>query len=94
MSRITAPVGEVTTPITRGRNGSLRFLALVEQPLGGERLSPPLEKRHQGALAGKLQPLDHELIFGAAGVGGDLAGGDHLGAVLGRNARPSHCRAR
>ena len=40
MSRITAPVGEVTTPITRGRNGSLRLRAGVEQPFGGERLAP------------------------------------------------------
>jgi hypothetical protein len=51
MSRITAPVGEVTTPITRGRNGSLPLLALVEQPLGGQRPPPLVEQRHQRALA-------------------------------------------
>jgi hypothetical protein len=32
MSRITAPVGEVTTPITRGRNGSARFLLSSNRP--------------------------------------------------------------
>ena len=66
MSRITAPVGEVTTPITRGRNGSLRLRAGVEQPFGGERLAPLLEQRQQRALARKLHPLDDDLIFGAA----------------------------
>jgi hypothetical protein len=85
MSRITAPVGEVTTPMTRGRNGSGR-LRSVEQPLGGEPRAL-LEQRQQRALAGQLQPLDDDLVFRAAGIGGELAGGDHLEPVLGRNAR-------
>ena len=50
MSRITAPVGEVTTPITRGRNGSARFLRLVEQAFGGQRPAALVEQRHQRAL--------------------------------------------
>ena len=29
---MTAPVGEVTTPITRGRNGSRRFFASSNSP--------------------------------------------------------------
>ncbi|MCP2081383.1 UNVERIFIED_ORG: hypothetical protein J2W74_002569 [Methylorubrum zatmanii] len=32
MSRITAPVGEVTTPITRGRNGIGRFRSVSNSP--------------------------------------------------------------
>lgn len=32
MSRSTAPVGEVTTPIRRGRNGSARFRASSKSP--------------------------------------------------------------
>ena len=96
MSRITAPVGEVTTPITRGRNGSLRLRAGIEQPFGGERLAAPFEQRHQRALARQLHPVDDDLIFRAARIGGELAGRDDLGAVLGpegersRAAPPDH----
>jgi hypothetical protein len=32
MSRITAPVGEVTTPLTPGRKGSRRLRALSNSP--------------------------------------------------------------
>ena len=101
MSRITAPVGEVTTPITRGRNGSVRLRAGVEQPFGGERLAALFEQRQQRALARQLHPLDDDLVFRAAGIGGQLAGRDHLDAVLGpegkrrRAARarsPRRCR--
>ena len=37
MSRITAPVGEVTTPITRGRNGSGRLRAAANSPSASSR---------------------------------------------------------
>ena len=83
MSRITAPVGEVTTPITRGRNGSLRLRAGVEQPFGGERLAALFEQGQQRALARQLHPLDDDLVFRAPGIGGELAGRDDLGAVFG-----------
>jgi hypothetical protein len=32
MSRITAPVGDVTTPITAGRNGSARLRSSPNRP--------------------------------------------------------------
>ena len=51
MSRITAPVGEVTTPMTRGRKGSVFLRACVEQALGGEHLLALFEQRHQRADA-------------------------------------------
>ena len=82
MSRITAPVGEVTTPMTRGRNGSLRLRAGIEQPFGGERLAAALEQRQQRALARELHPLDDDLVFRSAGIGRQLAGRDHLRAVF------------
>ena len=64
---MTAPVGEVTTPMTRGRNGSWRLLAGVEQPFGGERLAAALvEQRHQRALARQFHPVDDDLVFGSA----------------------------
>ena len=38
MSRITAPVGEVTTPITPGRNGSGRLRSAENRPSASSRL--------------------------------------------------------
>ena len=37
-----------------GRNGQLALARGVEQPLGGERLAPRLEQRHQRADARRL----------------------------------------
>ena len=93
MSRITAPVGEVTTPISRGANGSRRFRLSVEQPLGRERLPPFVEQRHQRALPGQLEPLDDDLVARAGGIGGELAGRDHLDPVLGLEAERSRLAA-
>ena len=54
MSRITAPVGEVTTPITPA--GTAELLARgVEQAFGGELLLALLQQLHQRAEAGQLQ---------------------------------------
>ena len=101
MSRITAPVGEVTTPIDSRQERQLALALRVEQPFGGERLAALLEQRHQRALAGQLHPLDDDLVFGAARIGGELAGRDDLGAVLGpererrragRARSPRRCR--
>ena len=68
----------------------------VEQPLGGERLAALVEQRHQRALPGQLEPLDDDLVARAGGIGGELAGRDHLDPVLGleaerrRLAAPDH----
>ena len=65
-----------------------RPLALgVEQALGGERPAALVEQRHQRALPGQLQPLDHDLVARAARIGGELAGRDHLDPVLGPEAQ-------
>jgi hypothetical protein len=55
MSRITAPVGEVTTPITSGSQGSKLLARRVEQAFGGELALALLQQRHQRADAGRLQ---------------------------------------
>ena len=55
---MTAPVGEVTTPITSGRYGSGCLRAAIEQALGGEFLLALLQQRHQRADAGRLDALD------------------------------------
>ena len=87
---MTAPVGDVTTPITRGRNGSLRLRAASNSPFGGQRLASLFEQGEQRALARQLHPLDDDLIFRPARVGGELAGRDDLGAIF----RPERERSR
>ena len=82
MSRITAPVGEVTTPIDVGQIGQELLARLVEQPFGGELALALLQQRHQGADAGGLQRLDDDLVVRTAGIGGEPPGGDHLEPVL------------
>jgi hypothetical protein len=52
MSRITAPVGEVTTPITCGKKGSLRLRSESNSPSAASAFRRRLEQRHQSALAG------------------------------------------
>ena len=83
MSRITAPVGEVTTPITSRQERQQLLARLVEQAFGGELLLALLEQRHQRADAGGLQRLDHDLVVRAAGIGGEPAGDDDLQPLLG-----------
>ena len=69
---------------------------LIEQPFGGELLLALLQQHHQRAEACGLQRLDHDLVIGAAGIGGDLAGDDDLEPVLGldphaaEHALPDH----
>jgi hypothetical protein len=64
---------------------------LIEQPLRGELAAALVEQRHQRALPGQLQPIDDDLIFGAARIGGELAGRDDFDAVLRPEAE--HLRA-
>ena len=59
---MTAPVGEVTTPIDGGQERQKLLARLVEQALGGELLLALLQQRHQRAEARRLQRLDHDLV--------------------------------
>ncbi len=96
MSRMTAPVGEVTTPMTSGQKRQLLLALLGEESFGGETLLALLEQLEQGADPGELHRLDDELVFRAAGKGGEAPGADHLHPVLGldlkaqRGAAPAH----
>ena len=87
MSRITAPVGEVTRPITSGRKGKRPLALGREQALGRELPAALVEQRHQRADAGRRQAIDDQLIARAARIGGDPAGRDHLEPVLGQARR-------
>ena len=82
MSRITAPVGEVTMPIDARQERQRALARLVEQALGGELLLALLQQRHQRADAGRLQRVDDDLVLGRAGIGRDAAGGDDLQPFL------------
>jgi len=68
---MTAPVGEVTTPIR------------VEQALGGELLLALLDERHERAEPRWLERLDHDLVFRAAGIGRQPAGDEDFEPFLG-----------
>ena len=83
MSRITAPVGEVMTPITSGRNGSFFLRAGVEQAFGGELLLALLQHRHERAEAGQFDLLDDDLIARRARIGGHATCADHFQTLLG-----------
>ena len=93
---MTAPVGEVMTPITVGQIRQELLARLVEQSLGGEFLLALFQQRHQRAEAGRLQRLDDDLILRAAGIGGQPAGDDHFETGLEleldprRGAAPDH----
>ena len=90
MSRITDPVGEVTTPMVRGMNGRLPLAAGIEQAFGLQPALAFFQQRHQRAGAGRLEIVDDDLVVGFAGIGGELAGGDHLHPFLGAEFQPAH----
>ena len=90
---MTAPVGEVTTPTTRGKNGALALARGVEQPLRGELLAPRLEQRHQRADSGEFERLDHDLVARLAGEGGQSPGRDDLEPLLGLDPHAAQGRA-
>ena len=77
----------MTTPITRGSTGNGCLRIGVEQALGGQPHAQHLDPRQQRAGAGIFHPLDDHLVRRPFAVSGDAAGGDHLDAVLGRQAK-------
>ena len=89
MSRITAPDGEVITPITAGQVGQRPLAGGVEQALGRERLLAHLEHRHQRADPGRRDLLDDELVLRRGREGGEPAGGDDLHPLLRRHGEPA-----
>ena len=83
MSRMTAPVGEVTTPTILRQERRLALARGVEQPLLGEFPAPRLEERHQRADPGELERFDHDLVGRLAGEGGQSPGRDDFEPLLG-----------
>jgi hypothetical protein len=74
MSRMTAPVGDVTTPMTRGMNGRSCLRVGFEKAFGGELALALFQQRHQRAGAGRFEIVDDDLVFRRARIGGQLAG--------------------
>ena len=72
----------------RARQEGQRLLALGrEQSFARQRRLELFQQRHQRAFARQLHPVDHDLIFGSPGIGGELARGDHLHPVLRREGQ-------
>ena len=82
MSRITAPVGEVTIPIRRGSRGIARLRAGFKQALRRQFLLELLERELQRAVALRLQRFHQKLVFAARFVNVDAAARQHRHAVL------------
>ncbi len=67
-----------------------------EEPLRGETLSAVLQQLEQRADSRQLDRIDDELVFRAAGIGGEPSGGDDLHPILGldrqthRRGAPAH----
>ena len=59
---------------------------LIKQALGCELLFALLEKLHQGADAGRLQPVDDDLIAGTTRIGRQATSDDDLEPLLGLDA--------
>ena len=96
MSRITAPVGEVMTPITAGRYGNSCLRASSNSPSAVKRRLALFQQRHQRAETRRLERLHDDLILRAAGIGRHAAGDDDFEAGLeleldaGGGAAPDH----
>ena len=66
-----------------GHEGQRPLALGGEQAFGFELAAAFVEQRHQRAGAGRLDLLDHDLVFRRARIGGQLAGGDDLQPFLG-----------
>ncbi len=77
---MTAPVGEVMTPITAGRYGSSCLRASSNSPSAVMPALALFEQRHERAEAGRLERLHDDLILRAARIGGDPPGDHHFEA--------------
>ncbi len=71
-----------------GQEGQRFLVRRVEQAFGGERLAALLQHRHEGAEAGELDLLDHDLVARRAGIGGEAAGADDFEPGLRLDLQP------
>ena len=83
MSRIAAPVGDVTTPMQRGSTGSGFLRASSNRPSSWSRFLQLLEGQLQRAEADRLDVADVNLILAARFVDAERAAHGDVQAVLG-----------
>ena len=79
---MTAPVGEVTTPTTLGRNGTLRLRAASNSPSSASFLRRASRSAISAPEARELELLDDDLVARLAGEGRQLARRDDLEPLL------------
>ena len=78
-SRRAAASLPVTSPIRRGKRGSGRLRAGVEEPFGGQRLLQPLDR---GQVRAEPEPLEREGAQPELALGGEELGpAEHVDAL-------------
>ena len=78
MSRSAAPVGDVTTPIRRGKRGSGRLRAGANSPSAASLALEALELALERAQARLFEVFDDELVLAAGLVHADAAAHQQL----------------
>ncbi len=64
----------------------------IEQTFRRQPAAPLLEQAQQCAFSRQFEQFDNQLIPRSIGVSGQAPGGDHVEAVLGRDAEPVGCK--
>jgi hypothetical protein len=77
-------------PDHAGHEGQAALAASIEKPFALQTALALLQQRHQRSRARRLQIVDDDLVVGFAGIGGELAGGDHFHPLLGAEFQPAH----
>ena len=90
---MTAPRGEVMTPMRRGSSGQRLLALLGKESLGGELGLELLEGDLQGSGAHGLHEFGEQLHLAASLVQGDAAAGDDLHPVLRTEAQQARLGA-
>ena len=93
MSWMTAPRGEVMTPMRRGSSGQRLFALRGEESLGGELGLELLEGDLQGSGAHRLHVFGEQLHLAASLIHGDASAGDDLHSVLRTEAQQARLGA-
>jgi hypothetical protein len=73
----------------RGTYGSRRLRPVSNRPSARPALAF-FQQRHQSAGARRFEIVDYDLVVGLSGIGGELAGGDHLHPLFGTEFQPAH----
>ncbi len=84
---MTAPVGEVTTPIRAGQEGEGLLAGRIEEPLRLEAGLELFEGLLEGPQPPRLDRIDDELVLAAGRIDGHARPADDAHPLLDREAR-------